>query len=126
MKKNILLFSLLVAFFTACGDNAKISTNDFKGNCKVIGKAKLDMNRLSEKDREEYKFLGISQIDVIVVKTIDVDEPEIHHISSVGQTYAITANAIKEAKKGEEYYLDVIYYRNNPLGKVREFSPAKK
>jgi len=123
--KKILILGLLATLFVACGDNSQISTNDFNGNCKVIRKTKFDMSRLSEKDREEYKQYGISQIDVLVVKTLDVDKPEIHHITSIGTSYATSKEAIKTAKAGEVYYLDVMYYRDDPIGRVADFSPTK-
>ena len=125
MKKKVLLFSLLAVLFVACGDT-QISTNDFKGNCKVIGKTKFDMNRLSDKDQEEFKQFGVSQIDVIVVKTIDVDEPEIHQLSpSFGARYAMVGDAMEAAKTGEVYYIDVLYHTNNPIGQVSDFAPTK-
>lgn len=141
MKKNVLLISLLVIVLTGCGNNRTVSTKDFRGNCKVIDvkvkdffkvySTKDDGTKWTEKDKEQYeKLIGqkVPRVIVVTIEELDVDKPEIHYLTPNASIYTIINGTIERAQKGQVYYVDLMYFGNNPnpySGQVSDFKLVK-
>jgi len=125
--KSLFSLCIIIGFImlTGCADNRPVSTKDFAGNCKVISVKTVDIYQIyphpTESQQAEIKRLGIKNVKVVSVEELDVDKPEIHYLTVYGE-YPVVNNAIDAAQKGQIYYVDIMYFSNNPYeGHVSDF-----